>query len=110
MADRELDALVAKQIFGLKVEERTNLRTGQRDYLHAVGSNPAEPGWVRLPEFSASPTPNLNLEGWLRHLNWTRIAPTGKAPRLLDVPHNQRLKLSDISEPEGSETAPMLRA
>jgi len=80
MADRELDALVAKQIFGLKVEERTNLRTGQRDYLHAVGSNPAEPSWVRLPEFPVNTAPNLNVEGWLRHLDWTRIAPTRKAP------------------------------
>jgi hypothetical protein len=62
---RELDALVAQHIFQLRVEERANLKTGRRDYLHTVG-NPAESGWVRVPEYSLSTGPNLNLEVWLQ--------------------------------------------
>jgi hypothetical protein len=76
---RALDASVAQHIFKLRVEERANLKTGKREYLHAVG-NPAEPGWVRVPEYSVSTGPNLNVSVWLQEQGWTRIAPTGKAP------------------------------
>jgi hypothetical protein len=78
---RELDASVAQNIFQLRVEERANLKTGKREYLHAVGSDPAAPGWVRVPEYSVSSGPNLNVAVWLQEQGWTRIAPTGK-----DVP------------------------
>lgn len=76
---RALDASVAHHIFELRVEERANLKTGKRDYLHAVG-NPDDPGWVRVPEYSVSTGPNLNVSVWLQEQGWTRIAPTGKAP------------------------------
>jgi hypothetical protein len=80
LSGRELDAQIAEHIFKLHVEERANLRTGKRDYLHAVGSNPAAPGFVRVPEYSVSTGPNLNVEVWLGQQGWTRVAPIGKAP------------------------------
>jgi hypothetical protein len=64
LSGRELDASVAQLIFELRVEERANLKTRKHDYLHAVG-NPADPGWVRVPEYSVSTGPNLNVEAWL---------------------------------------------
>jgi hypothetical protein len=80
LSGRELDAAIAQHIFGLPVEQRANLKTGKREYLHAVGSNPEAPGWVRVPEYSVSTGPNLNVEVWLGQQGWARIAPTGKAP------------------------------
>ena len=79
LSGRELDASVAHLLFGLRVENRANLKTGKPEYLHAVGSDPAAPGWVRVPMYSESTGPNLNVSVWLRGQGWTRIAPTGKA-------------------------------
>ena len=80
LSGRALDASVAQLIFGLRVEERANLKTGKREYLHAVGSDPLAPGWVRVPMYSVSTGPNLNVSVWLQDQGWTRIAPNGKAP------------------------------
>lgn len=33
---RELDVLVAERVFGLLVEPRTNVRTGERDFVHVL--------------------------------------------------------------------------
>lgn len=35
---------------------------------------------MRVPEYSVSTGPNLNVEVWLGQQGWTRIAPAGKAP------------------------------
>lgn|SRR5512146_1203902 len=66
LSGRALDAAVARDVFGLEVEERNNARTGERDFVCR------EPGkqWVRVP-FYTSLTASLNLTTKLVHLGWT---------------------------------------
>jgi hypothetical protein len=66
---RDLDAMVARHVFGLPVEQRTNSRTGERDFLYAV-----HPGqWVRVPFYTASMGASITVEVEMQKRGWKRI-------------------------------------
>ncbi len=55
---RELEALVAEQLFGLEVEERTNSRTGDTDVVSRASGRL----WVRVAFYTASMGASLNVQ------------------------------------------------
>lgn len=67
LSGRMLDAAVARYLFGLEVEERTNNRTENVDVVCR------EPGkqWVQCAYFAASKGASLNVEYELRQRGWT---------------------------------------
>lgn len=67
LSGRLLDAAVARELFGLEVEERTNDRTQRTDIVcRAPGQQ-----WVRCAFFAESKGASLNVEYELRHRGWT---------------------------------------
>jgi len=69
LSGRDLDAMVAQRVFGLQVEERTNTRTGEKDFLYTV-----RPGhWVRVPFYTASMAASITVEAEMRKRGWKRI-------------------------------------
>jgi hypothetical protein len=75
LTGRALDAEVARHVFGVTVEERTNPRTGEKDFVYEV-----HPGqWVRIAFYSASTVASLNVELALRDHGWTRTEPRERA-------------------------------
>lgn len=66
LTSRALDAAVARHVFGLEVEERTNARTGEQDFVCRVPGH----DWVRVP-FYGTLSASLTLEAKLRDLGWT---------------------------------------
>ena len=77
LSGRELDAAVAQHVFGLEVEERTNTRTGEQDFVYRQKSGQ---DWV-LVAYYGSLTASLDLEFMLRKLGWTlKPSPLGRQP------------------------------
>jgi hypothetical protein len=71
LSGRALDAEIARRVFRVMVEERTNPRTGEKDLVYEV-----HPGqWVRIAFYSASTVASLNVELALRDHGWTRTEP-----------------------------------
>ena len=70
LADRELDAAVAREVLGLPVEAVTNARTGERDYVYA--SRPGAPDRVRVPSYTASMGASITVEVELQKRGWKR--------------------------------------
>ena len=67
LSGRLLDAAVARYLFGLEVEERTNNRTQRQDVVcRAPGQQ-----WVRCAFFAESTGASLNVEYELRQRGWT---------------------------------------
>lgn len=73
LTGRELDALVAERVFGLTIEPRTNTRTGERDYVHALTPGAPPEAWVRIPYYSVSMAAAINLEVGLQKRGWRRV-------------------------------------
>lgn len=76
VSGRELDASVARDLFGLEVQERTNARTGERDFVCR------EPGrdWNRVA-FYGSLGASIKLELRLSDLGWmVKPSPLGRQP------------------------------
>ena len=48
LSGRALDAAVTHHVFGRRVEERSNSRTNERDFVYRVSDH----AWVRVPEYS----------------------------------------------------------
>src|SRR5512135_1605282 len=74
--ERALDAAVAAHVFKLEVEQRTNSRSGEPDYVYR------KPGqdWVRCA-FYGSLGASLTLELKLRELGWkVKPSPLGRNP------------------------------
>jgi predicted RNA binding protein YcfA (HicA-like mRNA interferase family) len=68
LSGRELDAMVAQHVFRLRIEQRTNGRTGEKDFLCEV-----HPGqWNRCAFYSASLAASVQVEMRLRELGWQR--------------------------------------
>ena len=68
LSGRELDAMVAQHVFGLKIEQRTNGRTGEKDFLCEV-----HPGqWNRCAFYTTSLAASIRVEIRLRELGWHR--------------------------------------
>ncbi len=66
LSGRELDAAIAREVFGLKVESRTNARTRGLNYVHEV-----HPGqWVRVSFYSGSMGASLNVVEELHRRGW----------------------------------------
>jgi hypothetical protein len=59
---RELDAEVARRVFGLEGEERANKRTGELDFVHRISGSDS---WLRVPEYSQTLTASITLENEL---------------------------------------------
>src|SRR6266849_5984506 len=85
---RDLDAMVARHVFGLLVEERSNARTGERDFVYAV-----HPGQlVRVPFYTASMGASITVEvelqrrGWRRNHEWagSQVLARGEARVVLE--------------------------
>jgi hypothetical protein len=81
VSGRALDALVARRLFGLQVQDRTNLRTGEQDAVYNVTPQALAPSWVRVPEYSRSLTPSILVENALLDRGWRRhVPPPGLRP------------------------------
>lgn len=72
----DLDPVVAERVFGLRVEERVNARTGQRDFVNAT---PSGRDWVRVAFYSGSMGAALEVEYQLHKRGWRRTEPRGRA-------------------------------
>ena len=72
LSGRALDSAVARDVFGLQVEERRNSRTGEPDHVYNVGRDTKSPSWVRLPFYTASMRTSITVEGQLQKLGWKR--------------------------------------
>ena len=69
LSGRDLDAMVAQQVFGLLIEPRTNSRTGEKDFVHEV-----HPGqWVLVPFYTGSMAASISVEVALQRRGWKRI-------------------------------------
>jgi hypothetical protein len=68
LSGRALDAAIARVVFELEVEERTNTRTRVQDWVCR------EPGkqWLRIPYYSASLTASVRVELELQKRGWKR--------------------------------------
>jgi hypothetical protein len=70
LSGRELEAMVAQHVFGLKIEQRMNAHTGEKDFLCEV-----HPGqWNRCAFYTTSMAASIHLEMRLRELGWQRKA------------------------------------
>ena len=68
LSGRDLDAKIARRLFGLKVEPRENTRTRQRDFVYEV-----HPGqWVQVAYYSSG-SAWLEVVSELSKRGWTRI-------------------------------------
>ena len=72
---RELDAAVARQVFGYDVEPHVNTRTGEADYLQRT---PSGQDWVRVAFYTASMGASINIALALRDRGWTQTEPQGR--------------------------------
>ena len=68
LSGRQLDFAVARHVFGLEVEERVNVRTGEKD---AVCREPGK-DWLRVPFYGISLTASINVEVALQDQGWKR--------------------------------------
>lgn len=68
LSGRSLDAAIAQHVFGLDIEERTNTRTGERDYVCR------EPGkeWLRVAFYGMSLSSSIQVEAALQERGWKR--------------------------------------
>ena len=72
VSGRELDALVAQQVFGLQVEPGVNVRTGAKDFLYALPSG----DWVGVAYYSTSMAASVTVEAELQKGGWNlKIQP-----------------------------------
>ena len=67
---RELDAAIARHVFGYEVEPRTNTRTGETDYVQRA---PSGQDWVRVAFYSASMGAAINVDVELQKRGWKRV-------------------------------------
>jgi hypothetical protein len=72
LSGRGLDALVAQRVFGFKVEEKRNARTGEKDFVYALRSEGSNPEWVRVPQYSVSMGASISVEVALGDRGWKR--------------------------------------
>lgn len=81
LSGRALDAAVAHDVFGLEVEQRTNARTGETDFVCR------EPGkqWVRVPYYATSFSASLKVGDALRQRGWNWWFPPIAVP-VVEVP------------------------
>jgi hypothetical protein len=77
---RELDAAVARQVFGHQVEERRNSRTGELDAFYNAGLEPKDPTWMRVPYYSSSLAASVQVELELRRQGWRWQEARARAP------------------------------
>ncbi len=73
LGGRDLDAMVAQRVFGFTIEARTNARTGEKDYVHALVPGAPPEAWVRIPFYSVSLAAAINLEVELQRRGWRRV-------------------------------------
>jgi hypothetical protein len=69
---RELDAMVARRVFSLQVEELVNARTGQKDFVYALRPETPNGEWVRVPFYSISHAASIQVEVELQKKGWKR--------------------------------------
>ena len=67
---RELDAEIARRVFGLEVEPHVNSITGKTDYVHRTASGL---GWVPVAYYAERMGASLEVEYELRKRGWTRV-------------------------------------
>jgi hypothetical protein len=74
LSGRELDAAVAREVFGLKAEPRTNARTHETDYVYEV-----HPGqWVRVALYSERMGPHSTASSPCMIAGGSGRPPTGE--------------------------------
>ena len=76
LPERQLDREVARRVLGLAVEPRTNSRTGEQDFVYAVGPE----AWVRVPSYTAGMHGALAIDGALAQRRWRRTEPRDLHP------------------------------
>lgn len=67
---RDLDGAIARHLFGLEVEPRTNKRTREPDVVYRLPSG----DWVRVSFYSERMGPSLEVSYRLSQLGWERRA------------------------------------
>jgi len=74
LSRRALDAAIARHVFDLEVEERTNKRTQERDCVCR------EPGqqWLVVSYYSSSLAASIKVDVELQKRGWKRIRPQGR--------------------------------
>jgi len=76
LSGRPLDAAIARHVFGLEIEERTNTKTGAKDWVCR------EPGkqWL-VVSFYGSLAASVKLNVELQRLGWqVKASPFGRRP------------------------------
>ena len=89
---RELDAEVARHVFGFEVEQRTNKRTGAPDFAYRMGENDS---WLRVPQYSQTLAARITLENELNCRGWHRVRSVGGHEPAPGIPGTVTLKHSD---------------
>ena len=69
LTDRQVDALIAQQVFGLEIEERTIASTGEKDIVcRAPGGD-----WHRTPFYAVSESSRIDVRLALQDRGWKQI-------------------------------------
>lgn len=71
---RELDAEVARHVFGFEVEQRRNKRTGEPDFVYRAGGNDS---WLLVRHYSQTLAASITLENELNKRGWHRVRSLG---------------------------------
>ena len=75
LSGRDLDALVAANLFGLEVQRRPDRATGKQDVFYNTTPRARVPSWVRLPEYSQCIAASIDVEKKLHEWGWRRHTP-----------------------------------
>ena len=74
LSGRELDAEVARRVFGFEVEQRTGKVTGLPNFVYRVGGNDA---WFLVPGYSWSTAAHITLANELNNRGWHHVPSVG---------------------------------
>ena len=92
LGGRELDAEVARRVFGFEVEQRANKRTGAPDFVYRMGGNDS---WLRVPEYSRSMAASIALQNDLNRRGWHRVRSVGGPEPAPGIPGTVTIRHTD---------------
>jgi|SRR6266851_5814836 len=78
LTGRELDAAVARRVFGYEIEPRRSARTGEQAFLYNAEPESRVPVWGRVPLYTTDMAASLHLELHLQKCGWRRVASNSK--------------------------------
>ena len=68
-----------KRSWDLEVQDRTNLHTGEREWVYNVGA-PGPAAWVRVPYYTRNVAACSKVEIWLAANGWMSTEPPTAGP------------------------------